>query len=335
MALLPDRHPQQDFFVLDIADVVPKDDTASMEHPIFSLATKPDMRHLVYQNGENVLKILPSTFGLPTIMDKDILIFCISQLMHKKNRGEKIGKRVRFSARELLIATNRPIAGLTYKRLEQAFIRLSQTSFQSNIKTGDRREMRLFSLLESGSGFVYKDDDRFRLDYCEVILSDWIMRAIECDEVVTIAPDYFRLRRPLERRIYEIARKHCGNQSRWQIGLAKLQEKTGSNAPLKRFRLNLREIIEHDHTPFYRIELTKDDLVIFKPRSERVRKADAAASSGEIPPLQPDTYEKARKAAPGWDVYQLESEWREWIAEPPRDADAAFIGFCKKRGKLI
>jgi plasmid replication initiation protein len=187
MSLLPDRHPQKDFFVLDISDVVPKDDTASMEHPIFSLATKPDMRHLVYQSGENVLKILPSTFGLPTIMDKDILIFCISQLMQKKNRGEKIGKRVRFSARELLVATNRPIAGVTYKRLEQAFIRLSQTSFQSNIKTGDRREMRLFSLLESGSGFIYKDDDRFRLDYCEVILSDWIMRAIEGDEVVTIS----------------------------------------------------------------------------------------------------------------------------------------------------
>jgi hypothetical protein len=46
MALLPDRHPQKDFFVLDIADVVPKDDTASMQHPLFSLATKPDMRHL-------------------------------------------------------------------------------------------------------------------------------------------------------------------------------------------------------------------------------------------------------------------------------------------------
>jgi len=26
-----------------------------------------------------------------------------------------------------------------------------------------------------------------------------------------ISNDYFRLRRPLERRLYEIARKHCGN----------------------------------------------------------------------------------------------------------------------------
>ena len=51
MALLPDRHPQKDFFILDISGVVPKDDTASMEHPLFSLATKPDMRHLFYKTA--------------------------------------------------------------------------------------------------------------------------------------------------------------------------------------------------------------------------------------------------------------------------------------------
>ncbi|MEM9360254.1 MAG: RepA, partial [Pseudomonadota bacterium] len=50
MALLPVRHPQRDFFILDIADVVPKDDTATMQHPIFSLATKPDHRHLEFSN---------------------------------------------------------------------------------------------------------------------------------------------------------------------------------------------------------------------------------------------------------------------------------------------
>lgn len=66
-----------------------------------------------------------------------------------------------------------------------------------------------------------------------------------------------------------LAAKHCGGQPKWQIGLAKLQEKTGSNAPLKKFRLNIRQIIEDDHTPFYRMELTEDDLVIFRPRSQQ------------------------------------------------------------------
>ena len=327
MALLPERHPNRDFFVLDIADVVPKDDTASMEHPIFSLATKPDHRHLRYQSGENSLSIIPSGRGLPTIFDKDILIFCISQLMHKKNRGEKIGKKVRFNAHELLIATNRKTGGVEYQRLEDAFIRLGGTQFKTDITTGGKRETRLFSLLDSGSGFVFKDDDRMRLDYCEVVLSDWIMRAIEASEVVTISNDYFRLRRPMERRIYEIARKHCGSQPRWQIGLAKLQEKTGSNAPLKRFRLNIRQIIENDHLPFYRVELTRDDLVVFRPRE----------SKRQIGKLVIPAWaeERARQIAAekGWDYHALEAEWRAFANEPDNPG-AAFVGFCKQKENL-
>lgn len=314
--------------MLDISDVVPKDDTASMEHPLFSLATKPDHRHLHYQAGDNSLEIIPSGQGLPTIFDKDVLIFCISQLMHKKNRGEKIGKRVRFSARELLVATNRPIGGDHYDRLEQAFIRLGGTQFKTDITTGGRREVRLFSLVDSGSGFVYKDDDRNRLDYCEVILSDWVMRAIEASEVVTISNDYFRLRRPLERRIYEIARKHCGNQKRWQISLAKLQSKTGSNAPLKRFRLNIREIIENDHLPFYKLELNADDLVTFRPRAPK-----RAVTKKLVIPAWAEERARTIAAEKGWDYHALEAEWRAF-ANNPDDAGAAFVGFCKQKESL-
>lgn len=334
MALLPVRHPQQDFFVLDIADVVPKDDTASMEHPMFSLATKPDMRHLEYHSGDSMLKIEPSGRGLPTIFDKDILIFCISQLMHLKNQGKPYGKRVRFSARELLMATNRPTNNLGYSRLEAAFLRLRGTNFITNIKTGGRRETRVFGMIDEG-GFVYKDDGGFRLDYCEVVLSDWMMRAIESNEVVTLSRDYFRLRRPLERRLYEIARKHCGSQKRWQIGLDKLQAKTGSNAPLKRFRLNLRQIIEDDETPFYRFSLDDNDLVTVRPRQ--------AAPALDAPlRIKSDTEKKARAIAreKGLDYYAAEQDWREFAQAqtakgmPPKSPDGSFIGWLKKRPSL-
>ena len=334
MALLPDRHPQRDFFILDISDVVPKDDTASMEHPLFSLATKPDMRHLFYKNGDNSLEIAPSSLGLPTIFDKDVLIFCISQLMYKKNRGEKIGKRVRFSARELMITTNRRTDGDSYKRLDQAFRRLQGTQFITNIQTGNRRETRMFGLVDEG-GYVMKAEGAWRLDYCEVVLSDWLMRAIESDEVVTISNDYFRLRRPLERRIYEIGRKHCGAQKKWHVGLAKLQDKTGSNAPLKKFRLNLRQIIADDHTPFYKLELTKDDLVIFRPRTTTTTLAPEIS-------LPDWAEEKARLIAreKGWDYYAIRSNWMGFAkaeiarGNPPKNAGAAFVSYCKKQEKL-
>ena len=240
---------------------------------------------------------------------------------------KKIGKRVRFSARELSIATNRPIGGNHYKRLEQAMIRLGGTQFKTDITTGNRRETRIFGLVDEG-GFVMRETGEWRLDYCEIVLSDWLMRAIEAAEVVTISNDYFRLRRPLERRIYEIARKHCGNQPRWQIGLAKLQEKTGSNAPLKKFRLNIRQIIEDDHIPFYSIELTKDDLVVFRPR-----KPKRQITSDLVIPAWAE--EKARKIAreKGWDYHALEAEWRGF-ADNPDNPGAAFVGFCKQKESL-
>lgn len=334
MSLLRDHHPQRDFFILDIADAVPKDDMATMEHPLFSLATKPDMRHLEYRNGDNLLKIRPSGIGLPTIKDKDILIFVISQLMAKKNRGEDIGDTVRFSARELSVATNRPIGGNHYKRLEDAFARLQGTQFITNIRTGDKMETRIFSLIDEG-GFVRTADKKFRLDYCEVKLSRWLMRAVEAGQVVTISPKYFFLRRPLERRLYEIARKHCGNKAKWQIGLDKLQLKTGSNAPIKRFRHNLREIIKADETPFYLFEIDSRDLVVVRPRTTKT----ALAPSITLPDW---AEEKGREIAreKGWDYHVLRSNWLEMAIEeatkgnPPTNAGAAFVGYCKKQISL-
>ena len=52
--------------------------------------------------------------------------------------------------------------------------------------------------------------------------------------------------------------------------------------------------------------------------------------------LKPDTLEKAKPLAFGWDIYALEAEWQEWGSQqkdwPPRNPDGAFIAFCKKRG---
>jgi hypothetical protein len=51
------------------------------------------------------------------------------------------------------------------------------------------------------------------------------------------------------------------------------------------------------------------------------------------PHLRTATYEHAKRAAPGWDVYELERQWREWIEkkEPPQKPDAAFVAFCRKK----
>ena len=54
---------------------------ASMEHPLFTLATRPDRRILRYVHGAATIEVTPSVKGLATIHDKDLLIYGISQLM--------------------------------------------------------------------------------------------------------------------------------------------------------------------------------------------------------------------------------------------------------------
>ena len=47
-------------------------------------------------------------------------------------------------------------------------------------------------------------------------------------DILTLHPDYFSLGQALERRLYELARKHCGDKAWWEISLPLLLEKTGN-----------------------------------------------------------------------------------------------------------
>jgi hypothetical protein len=81
-----------------------------------------------------------------------------------------------------------------------------------------------------------------RLRYLEIELSPWLFRAIEACEVLPISRSYFRLRRPLDRRIYELARKHCGQQNHWRVSIEVLQKKSGSYSPAKKFAFYIRHL---------------------------------------------------------------------------------------------
>jgi hypothetical protein len=78
-------------------------------------------------------------------------------------------------------------------------------------------------------------------------------------------------RKPIERHIYELARKHCGDSQEFRIGL-----------------------------PNYRVSMERD-IVTFTTRKDRILDGNA-----RFPMLMPETFEKARRVAPGWDIYCLE-----------------------------
>lgn len=327
--LLPIRHPNRDFFACDIFDALPyfKDDMASMEHPVFSLATKPDMRILHYEHNGNSITIKPGADGLATIYDKDVLLYCASYLRTAIQEGYEPNQRIQFTAHDLLISTNRGTDGRNYENLQKALERLSGTRIQTNIKTGGLQ-------IESGFGLVdawhiVKETPNGRMIAVEVKLSDWFYHAVVANELLTINRDYFRLRKPIERRIYELARKHCGDQTSWKISLGTLQKKIGTTAPIRKLRVPLLELTTTDHLPDYSVALDDDDIITFTNR----RRTIPAGRQTRLPLLMTETYEKAKRAAPGLDVYFLEREWREWSAGKvsPQNPDAAFIAFCRQK----
>src|SRR3546814_16001613 len=114
----------------------------------------------------------------------------------------------------------------------------------------------------------------------EVTLSDWTFRSIEAFQVLTYNKDYFRLRKPLERRLYDVGRKMCGEKKIFRIGLEKLKDRCGSKSTMREFRRLVKAIAEddivHNHFPDYSLRLLDVAMVAFYNR--RAEFADEAAS---------------------------------------------------------
>lgn len=333
--LLPDRHPIQDFFVCDVTDAIPKDDMGSMEHPIYSLATKPDLTIREYEHNGVKVSIIPSALGLATIHDKDILIYCISQLVAKINAGHEPHRTLHIKAYDLLVSTNRNVDGRGYEQLVAALDRLSGTRIRTNIPTGGQQETDGFGLINTWK--IIRDTDSGRMMEVRIELSEWVFNAVLSREVLTLHRDYFRLRKPLERRMYELARKHCGKQDTWTISLDLLRKKCGSASEKWEFRRLVSVICgedaEHSHMPDYALSLEGDN-VRFTNRNT-MRPPLPAPEQPRFPMLDPETYHDARTIAPGYDVYYLEREWQNFWYESGqpelKNPDAAFLGFCRRR----
>ena len=264
--LVPHKHKQLDFFIADLFDAVSfRDDMASMEHPIFALKSG-DIRSRRYEHNGITIEVNPNRFGIATIRDKDIWIYCISKLMQAMHEGQEINRTVHFTAYDFLVTTNRGTGGREYELLRQSMERLKGTSITTSIRTGGREEVSGFGLIDSWK--IIKESNEGKMIQLSVTLPDWLYRSVTSKEVLTISPDYFRLRKSLDRRLYELARKHCGHQSEWKISLQNLQKKTGSTSNIRLFRQSIKSLALSNELPNYYVlyDINKD-IVTFKNRN--------------------------------------------------------------------
>jgi plasmid replication initiation protein len=249
-----------DLFLESMVNVALKDERSLMEFPFFSLQKQPRMTPLVYQDERVKIEIRPGERGVATTWDKDVLIYAASIINARLERGETVERTIHFPAYDFLRTTHRGTGKISYELLFDALFRLRSTTIVTTIEAGGERERRGFGWIDNWKA-VERTDSRGRkvLAAIQITLNDWMFRAIVKDRrVLTINRDYFKLGMGLERRLYELARKHCGSQQEWRISLDRLYQKCGSTDTLRKFKFRLKQAIERDNIPDYRFSLSMD-----------------------------------------------------------------------------
>lgn len=272
---------QLDLFLGELLMPATKNDVGSMEHPLFSLSKSGDHIKRRYEHNGFFLEVTPSRHGSATIWDKDILIYVHSLMRQAMDRGEEIGERFEISAADLLRGIRRDDSGAAYSRLYAALNRLVGTTIETNIPTGAERANeetahRVFALV--AEAHVVRDKKTKRLTRILFSPSTWFRNQVSAAHLLTINPDYFTLESGLHRRLYELARKFCGDQARWKISLLLLHKKSFSKSNINRFRFDIKDDIRNSGLPFlrlldYLLVITDDDMVHIFRDNERGRAA--------------------------------------------------------------
>lgn len=261
---------EKTFFIADIFETVTyRDDLASMEFPLFALKAGDTKTRKYEHDGLNITITASAAYGLATIHDKDFWIYGISKMFQAIFEGKPISRTVHFTVYDYLKSTNRSTSGRDYERAKEALDRLVGTRITIESENKKERIGRNFGLIES---WVVVEEKEGRMTRVSVTYPEWLYQSVQHKKVLSISHDYFRLRKPLDRRIYELARKHCGKQEAFKISLDLLRKKSGSTAILREFKRAIKSLAASDDLPDYAVQYDdKKDMVIFTNRSDEVK----------------------------------------------------------------
>jgi len=269
-----ENFPNLDLFVCDLSDVAPKSDRNSLAFPFFRLSHKTNRRVFTYQDGDNFIQIIPSIKGAATLYDKDVLVFAISHLIDAMNKGKPISNVVEFSIYDFMVACNK--GHNIYENIVSALERLDGCRIRTTIKAGGKTIDSGFGMID---GFQTERDDKTLKGKVRIKLSDYVFSMVQHKQVLTLSRDYFLLRKPFDRFLYNISRKHTGRQPAWKVSLEKLHLKSGSDEPLRRFRTRIKKVEAENSIPDYKIMYDYNDgneMVIFVRRNSGIETKEEA-----------------------------------------------------------
>lgn len=242
-----------------LADLPLRDQREMMERPFFSLAKSKRVKPIDYHSPDGKLWVHVSgnpDYGMATIWDADILIYCASVLADMARRGvNDVPRKLHLMPYDLLRAIGRPTTGRAYELLGQALDRLVSTTIKTNIRAENRREAT-FSWLDGWTQLVDEKTERSRGMTIEV--SNWFWEGVMMQGgVLSIDRAYFDLTGGRERWLYRVARKHAGGAGEvgFAIAMPTLFEKSGAEGQYRRFKFEIAKIVERNELPGYALAL--------------------------------------------------------------------------------
>lgn len=250
---------QFDLFLPYIADLPLRDQREMMERPFFSLAKSKRAKPIDYTSPDGKLWVHVSAnpdYGMATIWDADILIYCASVLADMARRGvNDVPRKLHIMPYDLLRAIGRPTTGRAYELLGQALDRLVSTTIKTNIRAENRREAT-FSWLDGWTQLVDQRTERSRGMTLE--LSNWFWEGVMMKGgVLSIDRAYFDITGGRERWLYRVARKHAGGagEEGFAISMPVLFEKSGAEGQYRRFKFEMFKLAEKNELPGYALAI--------------------------------------------------------------------------------
>ncbi|NMN87390.1 replication initiator protein A [Novosphingobium sp. SG916] len=248
-----------DVFLPYVADMPLRDQREMMERPFFSLAKTKRTKPIGYTSPDGKLWVHVSgnpDYGMATIWDADILIYCASVLADMVRRGANdVPRKLNIMPYDLLRAIGRPTTGRAYELLGQALDRLVATTIKTNIRAENRREAT-FSWLDGWTQLVDERTERSKGMTLE--LSNWFWEGVMMQGgVLAIDRAYFNITGGRERWLYKVARKHAGGagEDGFAIAMPTLFEKSGAEGEYRRFKFEILKLAEKDALPGYALSV--------------------------------------------------------------------------------
>lgn len=241
----------------------PRDIMEVMEVPFLALS-KNRTTPINYESPDGSIKVKISRHTdhyVASIYDWDIILFAASKMQEVMNSGSDIPPRTLIVPRhELLKAIHKHNVKKQKEDLEASLNRLRSTLIDTTIRNEDYRYRGGFGFLDSWGYTERKDIKEFR-----ITLSQWLYDGIcKKGSLLKVSSEYFTITSGLKKFLYRTARKHVGkNENSWDFSIEKLYEKSGSEREFKKFKHDLKKVVDDNDLPGYFIKWMERDGKVF------------------------------------------------------------------------